>query len=616
VSDITTPPSLLQPKEVDQALQKKYDQARLDERDVLTHLVETLTKVDNLPEDQLDQVRDALFHANYPFLIAMVGPFSAGKSSIVNALLGKAILNVGPVPTTDHIHLLRYGEEEQTSRVGETTTLFYPHPLLQNVSFVDTPGLESVFEKHDSITRKFLHRADLVFLVMVATHVLSASNLDFFKELKTYGKRTIIIINQIDLLEDSERQTVRQFVAEQSRLHMGFEPTIWMVSAKAGLDAQQQTPRDEILYDDSGMAEVEEFIIETLNDEARIRQKLETSLQIANNVRGKAAILIQETQSALTEHQKTLQNIQAQVGDATAAQQKTVQEGLRDIDGLWIEAAQRGDKAIGELFQFSRGFGQAISGMGEMFGIGAILRRFGQRTRAQAAFENHEVAQALNKIPEAVNRLGARLEGRDLQDLDDLVNYTKKQIDLLPPNLQSKVIGRVQTPMSYERNFIRRRQNDLETFLNEGGRFEIANVDKQLQNMLVALGIWSFVVIVIMVIGVIVSLTPTLNAASLGIVVVGGLALLMFGVILLPLRGWILRRAYKKHMGDLKDRYLKILAEVLEEAVKYGGQLRQDTAGPYTRLIEAQTRTVDELKSSLATAEQGIQRILRGIATL
>ena len=139
-----------------------------------------------------------------------------------------------------------------------------------------------------------MHRADLVLLVMVATHVLSSSNLDFLQELKTYGKRTIIMVNQIDLLEEPDRQTVREFVEEQSRLHLGVDPTIWMVSAKQALEAQKESPRDEILYDESGFAEVEEYIYETLNDSARIRQKLETSLQISSNVREAADALVGE----------------------------------------------------------------------------------------------------------------------------------------------------------------------------------------------------------------------------------------------------------------------------------------------------------------------------------
>jgi small GTP-binding protein len=597
----------------DHKLLKRYTDARRDEHEVIAKLVDTLSRVDNLPEEQLEQVRDALFHTDYPFLLVLVGPFSAGKSSIINALLGERVVDVGPVPTTDHIHILRHGGKVQHSRAGETTTVFHPNPLLESLSFVDTPGLESVFEKHDKVTRSFLHRADLVLLVMVATHVLSASNLNFLQELKTYGKRTIIVVNQIDVLDESERDTVRTFVEDQSRLHLGVEPQIWMVSAKQALEAYEEEPRDEILYDSSGMAEVEEYIVNTLNDAARIRQKLETSMQIASNVRGAADELVDANKNALTEHQKTLKNIEAQITEAQRAQTRNVADGIDEINRHWAEAAQRGSEAIRDLFQFSRAFGQIFSGIGEITGLAALIRRFGGRTRAEAAFERHEVTAALEKVPGTVDRLGARLEGRDLQDLDDLVEYTQTQVKALPPNLKSKVIGGVQAPLNYDRSFLRRVRGDLDEILSDASRFETARLDRQLRNMLIILAIWEVIVVgITLAVGV----PSALAADPLTIFVIFGAAIILglFGLALLPIRGWLLERAYSRRMFDLKERYARILREALNEIVTYGVQLRRDTAAPFTRLVESQTQLTEELSRELDEAEQAIMRIQRGLA--
>ncbi|NJL93492.1 MAG: hypothetical protein HC915_07045 [Anaerolineae bacterium] len=222
---------------IDQKLLRQYAEVRREQHELISGLIDTLGRVDDLPEAEMERARDALFHTDYPFLIVLVGPFSSGKSSVINALLGERILEVGAIPTTDHIHILRHGDQFQQTRAGEITTVFHPNSLLNNVSFVDTPGLESVFQQHDQVTRKFMHRADLVLLVMVATQVLSASDLNFLKELRAYGKRSIIVINQVDVLEEEDRQTVYDFAQEQSRLHLGFEPIIWLASAR-----QRSTP--------------------------------------------------------------------------------------------------------------------------------------------------------------------------------------------------------------------------------------------------------------------------------------------------------------------------------------------------------------------------------------
>lgn len=601
--------------DLNRKLLKRYADIRRDEQTVITELVETLESVDDLPAKQIDQVRDALFHTDFPFLMVLVGPFSSGKSSIINALLGQSILDVGAIPTTDHIHILRYGSASQSSRTGERTTVFHPHPLLESLSFVDTPGLESVFDKHDQVTRSFLHRADLVLLVMVATHVMSASDLSFMQELRDYGKRMIIVINQIDVLEDDDRSTVREFVAEQSRLHLGTTPTIWAVSAKQAMEAQAETPRDEILYDTSGFAEVEEYIQETLNDVERIKQKLTTSLQIASNVRIEAAKLVTEKSEALSVHRKSLNNIKAQTEEAIAVQQRNADDGINEVNQLWAEATERGSEAIRELFGFSRAFGQIFAGIGELIGLAALIRRFGRRTRAQQAFQKHDVIEEIAKIPDAVDKIGARLEGRDVVDLDELVAYTQTQIEALPPNLKDKVIGKVQSPMNYDRSFLRQRRDKLENILAQARQFETDKLDRNLRTMLVVLGFWELVVVAMtLVVGVTAASTmdaPTIFA-FFGVALLVGLA----GMLLLPIRGWFFERAYSRRMFDLKEQYLKILREALQEIVNYGSILRRDTALPYTRLIESQTENTNALKRQLDDAEGAIQRVQRGIGTL
>lgn len=594
-------------------LLKRYAELRREEYNLITTLSDTLTRVDNLPAEQLEQVRDALFHADFPFLMVMVGPFSAGKSSIINALLGETVLDVGPVPTTDHIYILRHGEQVQRNRAGEITTIFHPNSMLENLSFVDTPGLESVFERHDSVTRSFLHRADLVILVMVATHVLSASNLDFLRELRDYGKRTIIVVNQIDVLDDADRQAVDDFVREQSRLHLGIEPTMWLISAKQALAAQAETPRDEILYDGSGFAEVEEYINETLHDAIRIKQKLETPLQIATHARERAAEIVSQNQVALDEHRKTLKNIEAQIDEGYKAQQRTVEGYIKEIEGHWQDATERGLSAIDELFHFSRAFRQVFAGIFEMLGVAAMLRRFGRQTRAQAAFDKHSVDTALNKIPEAVDRLGPRIEGQDIQDIDNLVDYTRQKIDILPDNLKSKVIGKVQAPMGYDRSFFRRIRPKLDEIQADGSRFETKNLDRILRNMVIVVALWQIVLILLTIIFALPSVSNP--QTGLGVFALALLAALI-GLGLLPLRGWLLKVAYRGRMQDLEGQYSVLVNEAANDMVDYGKQLRWDAVAPFTRLIESQSKLTRELQAELDDAEQAMLRIQRGLSTL
>ena len=592
----------------------RYADIRREQYEALNELLETFTHVDDLNDERLEQIRDAIFHADHPFLLTLVGPFSSGKSSVINALLGEAVLDVGPVPTTDHISILRYGPTVQKSRTGTVSTVFYPAELLERISLVDTPGLESVFKQHDDLTKKFLHRADILFLVMIATQVLTASDLAFMQSLKEYGKRTVIVVNQIDVLEPEDRETVRAFVEEQSRLHMGIEPQIWLVSAKQALTAYtSSTLRDEIIWDESGFADVEEYLFETLDDAQRIYQKLDTPLQIAQNVNREAIALVQGSVSALNEHRKTVDNMDAQINASERERERILEKTLTEIEDVWTEATARGNDAIDELFQGSRAIGQAFAGMFEIIGLGAIMRRFRKRTQGQEAFAKYEVRESLQRIPEITNKLGPALEGRDQEEIDQLVEYTRQQMQQLPENLRNKVIGKVQSPMRYDRKSLRTIRGDLDDIIAKAGQFETAKLDRALRGTVVTMAFWMFIVIVV---GILIGTGAILsgNGGLLNLILI--LCMAIFGLTMLPIRGWMLRQNYRGRMAEFNTRYTNLLDRAGHEQIKYGTQLRRDVTSPFTRLVSTQTELTDELKDELDAHQHkmiSIQHKLSGL---
>jgi small GTP-binding protein len=594
-----------------------YEAIRRQEHDEITELLDTLGRVDGLPENEMEQVRDALFHTNHPFLMVMVGPFGSGKSSIINALLGEEVMEVGPIPTTDHIVILRHGPDVQRTRSGDIETIFHPSPMLENLSLVDTPGLESVFRTHDQVTRRFLHRADVVLLVMIATQVLTASNLEYLQELKTYGKRVIVVVNQMDVLEPEERDQVRDFVQEQARLQLGFEPQIWLISSRQAMAAQSEKPRDEIVWDESGFADIEEYIKETLGDVERFRQKLETPVQICQNVTKTALGLVQTQQAALDEHRKTTENIEAQIVQAKREQNRNVEEALKTIETNWDDAIERGSEAIRDLFQFSRGISLFFGGLSELIGLSRIFRRFRRQTRTENIFEQHKVQDTLQQIPKTVEKLGPRLEGRDLQDIDDLVDYTRQAVTQLPPSLSDKVIGKIQTPLHYERSFLRDVRNPLEDLLREAERFETTRLERTLRNSLIILALWEVLTIILVtVVAVSAFSNATPEVGSILVVFGVGILFVLLGLALVPLRGWFLSKTYERRLSKFRDEYLTTLRRASDELLAHGIQLRRDATAPFTRLIESQTELLEKLRTDLSGHQQVLTRIQGGLADL
>lgn len=589
-----------------------YESLRHREYDLMNKLLDTLPKIDNLGEDRITQVRDALFHADHPFLMVFVGPFSSGKSSLMNALLGeKDLLRVGPIPTTDRISILRWGDESQKmDSGGEVDTVFHPLPLLKQVSLVDTPGLESVFQKHEDTTRKFLHRADIVLLVMLATQAMTSSNVEYLQTLRQYGKKIIIVINQADLLSPDEANTVKNYVVEQSEDRLGFKPDVWLVSAKTGLDAYQNGERDETLWKASGLDQLETYIEQKLGDVDRMRQKLQTPLQIMQNVNQVALEAVQANQSVLDQYQSIADNVKQQLSAYQREQEKIVRETNDAITIKFQETIDRGGVAIAELFQLSRAVSSVWRGFIELVGIARLFRRKKTYSYTRLAFEKHEVFEPIRELPSVVDKLGPRLEGKDMQDVDDLVKYANREIKALPENIRNKVIGDIQPPVRYDRSMLQSVRSDLEAIEDEALKVETENLDRSLRNMLFTLAIWEFLVVV----GLLAMIFAGGNQAPtviFALVVLG-----LVGLLIMPLVGRVLKVRHANRILKIQARYIDTLTVASDKQVDYGMGLRRDVVSPLTRLVETQTQIQTEQLNQLQAAQKEMGSIESDLAKL
>ena len=591
-------------------LATRYEKIRRREYEVINKLLELLPKIDTLDEGQITQVRDALFHADHPFLMVFVGPFSSGKSSLINALLGEGgLLPVGPVPTTDRIHILRWGDEPQRmSSGGEVETVFHPSPLLEKVSFVDTPGLESIFQKHEETTRSFLHRSDVVLLVMLATQAMTSRNLEYLQQLRQYGKKVIIVINQADLLSDDEVETLREYVINQSEDRLAATPEVWMMSAKQGLEARKSEEFDEALWNDSGLWHLEAYIDEQLGDIERMRQKLQTPLQIVQNTHSIALEAVKGNQKVLDQYQSIADNVQQQLDAYKREQLEIVRELNSGIEEKFTDSRDRAKEAIQDIFQLSRAIGSVGRGFADLTGIARLFRRGSKASYTRLAFERHKVFEPISQLPDVSDKLGPRLEGKDLQDIDDLVRYTNNEIKALPETIRGKVIGNVQPPAKYDRTVLHGLRDNLEQIEARAREVETQKMDQNLRNVLFILAIWEVLVLAVLAL-IVFGGALNFNEPSAFIVVIFILAFGLIGLLALPLAGRILETSYVNRLLKVQADYIDTLTKAADRQIEYGMRLRRDIVAPLTRLVETQTQLQTDQLNNLQAIEQELVEI-------
>ena len=243
----------------------------------------------------------------------IAGEFNSGKSSFINALLGDKVVAEGVTPTTDRITLLRYGAEPAEQPLEEfLLERNFPADVLQRLTIVDTPGTNAIIRRHEELTRDFIPRSDLVLFVTSADRPFTESERAFLAAIQEWGKKIVIVLNKVDLLEPHEVEQVIGFIRENARDLLGFTPEIFPVSARLAQRAAQRTPASEA-WQASRFEAIERYILETLDEEQRVRLKLLSPLGVAQHLADKYLAVVEARLATLQDDFVTLDNIERQL---------------------------------------------------------------------------------------------------------------------------------------------------------------------------------------------------------------------------------------------------------------------------------------------------------------
>jgi GTPase SAR1 family protein len=214
-----------------------------------------------------------------PFMFVIVGEVKAGKSSFVNALLeaGREICAVAPQPMTDTIQQILYGEKEETVMVNPyLKKIFLPVDILREIAVVDTPGTNSIVERHQEITEHFIPASDLVIFVFEAKNPYRQSAWDFFEYIhRDWHKKIIFVLQQKDLMTADDLAVNERGLFDHAVKNGLSEPVIFSVSAKAELEAR---------YDQSNFSAVRDYIRTHVTGGRGALLKLQNNIDTSNNI--------------------------------------------------------------------------------------------------------------------------------------------------------------------------------------------------------------------------------------------------------------------------------------------------------------------------------------------
>jgi GTP-binding protein EngB required for normal cell division len=217
--------------------------------------------------DLIAAMRDRLHAARLRVLVA--GEAKRGKSTLVNALLGRAVLPAGVTPLTAVATTVRYGDDPRAEvrfadgheekqpmsslpdlvtergnpgnrRRIAAVTVYLDAPLLAGgVELVDTPGTGSVFAWDTAAAHEALETMDAAVFVLTADPPVSAAERDLYAKVTGLSAATFTVLNKADQLDEAELSEAAEFtrrVLAEAAGGSGAPGRIYALSARAALN--------------------------------------------------------------------------------------------------------------------------------------------------------------------------------------------------------------------------------------------------------------------------------------------------------------------------------------------------------------------------------------------
>lgn len=261
--------------------------SRLWNRSILRHLsaienflidkkFESEAEIDELLSHALNKSRQKSLK------LAVIGEFSSGKSTLINAMLGHEILRSSPLPTTTVSNSVVYSRKgyfevkDKENRIvfrqeiksidegisesikkytasegneGLRVTIGWKSPLLKSgIEIFDTPGVNSLTSSHRELACRTIEKeADYLLVLIKATQPLPMSLIKFIGKFRQdFLGRIVFVVTHIDQVKLKERRDLLDHIKNKIIDELSIAvPGIYDVSSTAELDFIQGSKNDD-----------------------------------------------------------------------------------------------------------------------------------------------------------------------------------------------------------------------------------------------------------------------------------------------------------------------------------------------------------------------------------
>ena len=211
--------------------------------------------------ERLRAIEERTQNPSAQLILPLIGEFSAGKTSLINALTDSKVLEIASRPTTATLYQIFFGAPENKAvaltaegeevelqldalkndelKTYPTVTLFDTSTKVpKDIIFVDTPGLSSPDPRHREVLTSILPRVDAILLTVDANQPITRSLLAFVKEMRLAEKPIYLILNKTDTKSTGELQDLKAGIARD--IDLPIDSVVCTSASTGGVSELQQ----------------------------------------------------------------------------------------------------------------------------------------------------------------------------------------------------------------------------------------------------------------------------------------------------------------------------------------------------------------------------------------
>jgi len=414
--------------------------------------------------DALGSLKEGLNAVRYN--IAIIGNMKRGKSTLINAMMGRKNDDISPVASkvctaaiTYYLDKKSYGKEaeeaviyfedgksktEPLSKISEYVTearnprntkrvrkmeVYGDFPLLnESVSIVDSPGLASVNIHHDDLIEEFLPQADAIIFPIAADLPLEASEVEFLKKLsQKETEKIFFVLTKRDQIEEEDYAETVEYIQDQISEAGLVCDKLYETSAKDLFEAYQKNESEETIQRikaDCGLLELETamegHILENSDKNKALRRRLHSVFEEVDRL---SHSLVKDCQRSLKDFTKDVYELESELKtleEEGIALRKQSEDRIRRFKRNWQKISE---KFAVRMERRSEMISDDIIDRFQAEGLKKALKNTTQLSRKVTEVVYREITEPLVYLEDKLNEL---VEEFQKEQTEDVHTYCKK----------------------------------------------------------------------------------------------------------------------------------------------------------------------------------------------